>query len=102
MRTLDFSVSGQTVTRVGDFSSIIKGSKGYLQCRFDLSNEWTTYRIAAIFQYKDQVELVQVENGICNVPDSVTDGDYFLLKLLGVKSANQYFYTETILIEQED
>lgn len=102
MRTLDFLVDGQTLIRQGDFSKIVKGSKGYLQCKFDFSEDWSTYQVAAIFEYKETTKLVQVENSICDVPDEVTDGGYFTLRLLGVKTSDQYFYTEKLLIEQED
>lgn len=102
MRTLDFLVDGQTLIRQGDFSKIIKGSKGYLQCKFDFSNDWSTYQVAAIFEFKDITKMVQVEDSTCNVPDEVTDGGYFTIRLLGVKTSDQYFYTEKLLIDQED
>lgn len=102
MRTLDFIVQEQSLIRQGDFSKIIKGSKGYLQCKFDFSQEWTTYQVAAIFEYRDTTRLVQVTDSMCDVPDEVTDGLYFTLRLLGVKDTDHYFYTEKLLIEQED
>lgn len=102
MRTLDFAVEGQHINKLGDFSKIIKGSKGYLQCKFDFSNGWSTYQVAAIFEYKDTTKMIQVKDCTCNVPDEVTDGGYFTLRLLGVKTSDQYFYTEKLLIEQED
>lgn len=102
MRTLDFVVQEQSLTRQGDFSKIIKGSKGYLQCKFDFSQEWSTYQVAAIFTYKEETRMVQVEDSMCQVPDEVTDSTYFTMRLLGVKDADHYFYTEKLLIEQED
>ena len=102
MRTLNFSVNEQTIKKEGDFSKIVKGSKGYLQCKFDFSNEWSSYQVAAVFEYKENVVLVPVVDSICSVPDSMTDGLYFCIKLLGVKAADQYFYTEKVLVEQED
>lgn len=102
MRTLDFKVDGQSLVKQGDFSKLIKGSKGYLQCKFDFSNEWATYQAAAIFEYKETTRLVAITDSLCAVPDEVTDGGYFTIRLLGVKSSDQYFYTEKLLVEQED
>ena len=34
MRTLLFEVNGQSLSKVGDFSGIIRGSKQYLKCEF--------------------------------------------------------------------
>ena len=41
MRRLIFAVTGQQLTKHGDFTGIMAGSKGYLRCRFELSDpEW--------------------------------------------------------------
>lgn len=34
MRTLLFEVNGQSLSKVGNFSGIIRGSKQYLKCEF--------------------------------------------------------------------
>ena len=41
MRRLIFAVTGQQLAKHGDFAGITAGSKGYLRCRFELSDpEW--------------------------------------------------------------
>lgn len=56
MRTLRFCVDGQKLQRnlKSDFTGIIRGSRGYLQCSFSLSKEWANCKIAASFWWFDQ------------------------------------------------
>lgn len=102
MKTLEFDVVQQSVTRIGDLSKIIRGSKGYLECLFNFDETWTGYKVIAMFESKNNTEVAIVENSICRVPDSMTDEDHFCMKLLGIKTIDNYTYTNKILIEQED
>lgn len=40
MRTLQFKVSGQSLSKDGNFSGIVAGTKGYLWLYFDFDPEW--------------------------------------------------------------
>ena len=40
MRVLNFKVSGQSLSKNGDFSGIVAGTKGYLRLSFDFDPEW--------------------------------------------------------------
>ena len=56
MRTLKFNVEGQSLKKDSacDFSGIVKGSKGYLQCSFSFSREWAGCKVAASFWSYDK------------------------------------------------
>lgn len=51
MRTLIFEANGQQLKKSPscDFSGIAKGSKGYLEAKFELSKDWDDCLIAASF-----------------------------------------------------
>lgn len=103
MICLDFSVDKQILKKSPNFPKVIRGSKGVLECHFIFGDEWATYAVSAIFQSEDKaIQMVTVENSTCLVPDSVTDGRYFFVKLIGAKSTDQYTYTNTLIIDQEE
>ena len=53
MRTLPFTVEGQTLRKDGDFGGIISGSKGYLRCRLKIAdNDWLYAKKVLVFKYK--------------------------------------------------
>lgn len=73
MRRLIFAVTGQQLAKHGDFAGITAGSKGYLRCRFELSDpEWLAAKKIAVFN--DEHAVPVGAEGECNVPDEVTDG----------------------------
>ena len=89
MRILSFTVDGQKLSKNGDFSNIIRGSKGYLKCKFSFNgNDWSKHRVIAVFRVHDNEEYAVLLNhdGTCMVPDEVTDGAYFKMELVGVSS----------------
>ena len=87
MRRLLFSVDGQHLAKKGDFTGVTAGSKGYLRCRFELSDpEWLT------------AVAVSAE-GECAVPDEVTDGKCFKVYLAG-QNGKTRMVTNRVLIEQ--
>lgn len=101
MRILNFQVDGQTLTKTGDFSNIIRGSKGYLSCKFKfVGDEWEGCNIAAAFENTSGEHAVLVDNeGMCNVPDEVTDSSFFRVKVAGV-SAEKKLITNKVFISQ--
>lgn len=105
MRTLNFKINGQRLSKDGDFSNIIKGTKGYLKCAFKTDDkDWINCRIIAVFEtpnYEDAVVL-KADN-TCVIPDKITDSDYFRLHVVGTKTGdnNYMIITNKELISQE-
>ena len=103
MRVLNFDVIEQKLQKnpKSDFSGIIRGSKGYLQCSFSLSKEWKGCKVAASFWYYDkEIDAAPVINGTCMIPDSVTDYREFEISLVGVRKGYR-ITTNRVKIEQE-
>lgn len=103
MRILRFCVSGQKLSRnpESDFSGIIRGSKGFLECSFNLSKEWSRCKIAASFwHYDKEIDAVPVIGGNCMIPDSVTDYREFEVSLVGIRGSYR-ITTNRARIEQE-
>lgn len=49
MRILQFKVAGQNLSKDGDFSGIVAGTKGYLYTEYNFDSEWDGCRKAAVF-----------------------------------------------------
>ena len=103
MRTIKFIVDGQNIKRdlTCDFSKIVKGSKGYLKCNFSFSAEWSGCKIAASFwSFGKEIDAALLENGECQIPDSVTDFRKFGISLIGVRGGYR-ITTNKVWVEQE-
>lgn len=103
MRTLKFNVEGQSLKKDStcDFSGIVKGSKGYLQCSFSFSREWAGCKVAASFwSYDKEKGAAPVKNGRCKIPDEITDFKSFQVCLIGVRDGYR-ITTNRVKIEQE-
>lgn len=85
MRYLKFKVSGQNLRKEGNFDNVIVGSKGYLIACFDFDSEWNKLAKVAVFktQGTDDVPAIIASNGMCKIPDAVTDGSYIEVKVVG-------------------
>lgn len=105
MRTLQFLISGQKLKKVGDFSNIVPGTKGYLKCSFDFDgDDWMNHKIVAIFENANGEFYEEIlPNRTCKVPDEVTDKNSFKLRLVGAKfgDINSRLTTNRVLICQE-
>lgn len=101
MRTLSFTIDGQKLSKNGDFSNIIRGSKGYLKCEFSFNgNDWDKHKLIAVFRTKEKECAVLLNpDRTCMVPDEVTDSSSFTLEMVGV-SSNKKILTNKELIEQ--
>lgn len=100
MRTLKFEVAGQKLTKIGDFSNIVKGSKQYLKCEFSFDRtEWLKHKVVAIFEQDGNEYPVAVLNSTCMIPDEVTDSSFFKVRLIGVRN-ECHINTNKVLIEQ--
>lgn len=102
MLTLKFSVEAQKLS--ADFGDvrIVRGTKNFLKCAFDFKDSsWSGCKIAAVFEVPGQNEYpVAVSHGTCMVPEEVTDGKNFKLKLIGVNRIGYKIVTNKILITQ--
>lgn len=100
MRTLNFTVEGDHLTKTGDFSHIVRGSHGWLECSFSFSDDWRHMRIAAVFTADRRDYAAPVVRGVCQIPDQVAQQPYFKMKLVGRVDGTER-NTNRVLIEQE-
>lgn len=49
MRILQFRINGQKLSKDGDFSGLIAGTKGYLYTAYNFDGEWDGCKKAAVF-----------------------------------------------------
>lgn len=85
MRTLQFKVAGQNLSKDGDFSGLIAGTKGYLYAAYNFDGEWDGCKKAAVFLRYDKEYPVPIVNGKCAVPDEITEYKCWKVYLVGVK-----------------
>lgn len=85
MRILQFKVTGQNLSKDGDFSSIVVGTRGYLQTAYNFDGEWDGCKKAAVFLRYDKEYPVPIVNGKCAVPDEITEYKRWKVYLVGVK-----------------
>lgn len=103
MRVLNFDVIEQKLQKnpKSDFSGIVRGSRGYLQCSFSLSKEWANCKIAASFwRFDEEIDAAPVIGGSCTIPDSVTDYREFEVSLVGIRDSYR-ITTNRVKVEQE-
>lgn len=102
MRILDFKIKNQRLSKNGDFSNIVRGTKNYLKCRFDMEDaDWFGVRKIAVFENGGEECAVALErDNTCEVPNEVTDKSYFKVKLVGVKMGKITLITNKALINQ--
>ena len=91
MRNLNFKVSGQRLSKEGDFDKIVVGSKGYLKACFTFNSEWKGFAKIAVFKSNtsDEVPVKINPEGECLIPDAVTDGSYISIHVVGKSKAGQ-------------
>ena len=86
MRTLQFKVSGQSLSKDGDFSGLIAGTKGYLYAAYIFDSEWGGCKKAAVFSRYGEEHPVPIVNGKCAVPDEITGCKRWKVYLVGEKA----------------
>lgn len=101
MRTLKFNIEGQRIKKNPecDFSGIIAGTKGYLDCEFEFSREWAGLAKAAVFKAADYVKYMPLVNNRCSIPDEVTDSTRIHVSVVG-KDNTMMLSTNTAVILQ--
>lgn len=85
MRILQFKVAGQSLSKYGEFSGLIAGTKGYLYAAYNFDREWDGCKKAAVFSRYDKEYPVPIVNGKCAVPDEITEYKRWKVYLVGVK-----------------
>lgn len=104
MRTLKFAVNAQRITSDPncDFSGIVPGTVGYLKAHFSFSPEWAgMVKVAEFRKYLcDEPVSVPIINGECAVPDTVTGGKAWYVKIVG-KRGGIIIPTGNCKVEQE-
>ncbi|MCC8151985.1 MAG: hypothetical protein LIO96_11170 [Lachnospiraceae bacterium] len=104
MRILEFNVSAQRLSKksVNSFLRIVRGSKQYLQAKFNFSDDWSGMAKVAEFCPKTSSETfsVLIKDDICMVPDEVTDDNVWYIRLVG-KKGETYICTNELKIKQE-
>lgn len=85
MRILQFRINGQKLSKDGDFSGLIAGTKGYLYTEYNFDSEWAGCKKAAVFLRYDKEYPVPIVNARCAVPDEITKYKRWKVYLVGVK-----------------
>ena len=100
MRTLQLKVAGQSLSKNGDFSSIVAGTKGYLYTEYNFDSEWDGCKKAAVFSRYNKEYPVPIMNGKCRVPDEITEYNRWKVYLVGVKDGYR-ITTNEVEVRQE-
>lgn len=98
MRNLNFRVTGQTLSKEGDFDNIVVGSKGFLKACFAFNSDWKGFAKVAVFKSNNSDEVPAKINaaGECMIPDEVTDGAYISIKVVGKSKTGQLITSGTV------
>ena len=102
MRTLRFYVDGQRISKDSkcNFSGIVAGSKGYLDCMFSFSKDWENLAKVAVFRTADTTKYIPIVNNRCDMPDDVTDSTRIHVSVIG-KDAYTALSTSTAVVMQQ-
>ena len=93
-------MAGQSLSKNGDFSSIVAGTKGYLYTEYNFDSEWDGCKKAAVFSRYNKEYPVPIMNGKCRVPDEITEYKRWKVYLVGVKDGYR-ITTNEVEVRQE-
>lgn len=96
MRTLEFIVTGQRLTRdpLCDFDGIAAGTKGYLWARFRFTKEWAACKKAAVFSCNGKEYPVGLKDNMCEIPAEALTGRAVQVYVVGRRG--DYQITTTV------
>lgn len=105
MRTLEFNVQKQRLLKKPgcDFSGLVAGSVGYLQAKFNLSeDEWSKCEIKIARFWIDEQEHAKTldDNNCCIIPPEALIGSRFGVSVIGAAPGYQ-IETNKIYVRQE-
>lgn len=90
------SVEGQSLSVRNRPEKIVAGSKGMLRMHFNFASDWDGMKAVADFGG----DASPICDGVCMVPDSVTDDREIRFRVIGEKDGGRML-TETATIEQK-
>lgn len=81
---LEFAISNQLLSRL-DGAEVFSGSRNYLECRFQFSEDWDGLKKVAMFGHSQVEEPigVELEEDVCQVPWEVIEPYGFQLAVYG-------------------
>ena len=84
MRTLTLQADRQLLTKTGDFSGLVVGSKGYLRLQVNFDDSWAGYKRRAVFTLEDGGAIAEpLNNNSCTVPDAAAACMTFKVQIVG-------------------
>lgn len=104
MRTLEFKVDKQVLLKQPgcDFANIVAGSVGYLEAKFNFSEEWSECsKKVANFLANGEEFPVLLEDDACVIPSGALVGDYFEVYVIGAKGKEYRINTTKFGVKQE-
>ena len=99
MRILDFLVNGQNIEKQGDFSGIVKGTKGYLRSRFTFDSEWNGCKKVAVFEKNQKEYPAPLMGNECEIPEEALTWNHFYVRVVGEKDGKR-ITTRKVKVEQ--
>lgn len=98
-RVLSFVVEGQTIKKDEqcDFTGLVSGTKGYYAAKFSFDKTWKDYQKIAVFRTTSTKKYVPIVDGICEIPDEVTEGLLYYVSVVGVVGDVTLPTTETFV-----
>lgn len=101
MRTLEFDVKGTDISKNAkcNFDGLARNS-GNLMARFNLSKEWSGYKIAVSFFKLGEEYPELIKNGSCIIPKKALSWKEFSLQVIGIKDGI-IMKTNKLIIKQE-
>lgn len=92
-----FRADGQALSLVSAPSSLVRGTRGYLTARFELSAEWDGCRVAADFGG----HAAAVVGGRCDVPDEALRARRVPVRLVGERDGYRITSTTAYIVQRE-
>ena len=70
-----------------DFTGLVTGTKGIYMAKFSFDKDWREYRKVAVFRTTKITKYVPIVNGMCAVPDEVSDAMMYYVSVIGTGSS---------------
>lgn len=101
MKVLGFDVNGTDISKNPkcDFDGLVRNS-GNLMARFNLSKEWSGYKVAVSFFKLGEEYPELIRNGSCIIPQKALSWKEFSVQVVGIKDGT-IMKTNKLIIKQE-
>lgn len=97
MAEIRIRAGGQALSIESQPATLVRGTKGYLTARFDLSSEWAGCRIAADFGGF----AAPVIGGRCQVPEEALKLRRIPVRLVGARDGYRITSTTVHIVQKE-